>query len=220
MKSFVFRACCLTAACSLLAVTLASCASSDEQRAPAGGSPDASTGAQIIELPAQPEYEPPDPASRGRVRVQVPEGYACSEYMEDMEPYTGKEVELEAMLVDLGEAGSLQILLDDAGFFDWWFSGSIYGTSTVAEYVDAANEAYSSSWPISVDGHDGTVLIQGSADEGGEKSGQAFVFLDEATIAFSLIMPASEAPSANAYSQLFRSEEVVDLLGRLTISVG
>ena len=219
MKSFVFRACCLTAACSLLAVTLASCAPSDEQRAPAGGSPGESTGAQIIELPAQPEYEPPDLASRGKVHVQVPNRYSFREYMEDLEPYTGKEVELETILVDLGEAGSLQILVDDAGFFDWWFSGSIYGTSTVAEYVDAANEAYSSSWPISVDGHAGVVLIQGSADEGGEMSGQAFVFLDEATIAFSAIMPTDEIPAADAYSQFFQSKDVADLLENLTISV-
>lgn len=139
--------------------------------------------------------------------------------MEDLEPYTGKEVELETILVDLGEAGSLQILVDDAGFFDWWFSGSIYGTSTVAEYVDAANEAYSSSWPISVDGHTGVVLIQGSADEGGEMSGQAFVFLDEATIAFSAIMPTGETPAADAYSQFFQLKEVADLLENLTISV-
>lgn len=182
----------------------------------------AATGSEtnIEELPAQAEYVPPDPASRGRVHVLVPEGYECSEYLEDVEPYTGKEVELEATLVDLGEAGSLQILVDDAGFFDWWFSGSMYGTSTAAEYVDAANEAYSSSWPISVDGYDGVVLIQGTADEGGEMSGQAFVFLDEATIAFSAVPPEGKASSANAYSQFFRSKEVVDLLDRLTISVG
>lgn len=217
-KSFV--ATCFAASLLLCLATTCGCASSTPRGEPANNPAANDSEAEIEQLPAQSEYVLPDPASRGRVRVQVPEGYACSEYMEDMEPYTGKEVELEAMLVDLGEAGSLQILLDDAGFFDWWFSGSIYGTSTVAEYVDTANEAYSSSWPISVDGHDGIVLIQGSADEGGEKSGQAFVFLDEATIAFSLIMPASEAPSANAYSQFFRSEEVVDLLGRLTISVG
>lgn len=203
---------CIAAACG--------CASAASQGERADSPAATSSETDIEELPARSEYVPPDPASRGRVHVQVPEGYAFSEYMEDMEPYTGKEVELEAVLVDLGEAGSLQILVDDAGFFDWWFSGSIYGTSTVAEYVDAANEAYSSSWPISVGGYDGAVLIQGSAGEGGEMSGQAFVFLDEATVALSAIPPEGEASPANAYSEFFRSKEVVDLLGRLTISAG
>ena len=217
MRPSVFRAFCLALACSLLALLVSGCASPAAQGVSTVASVDSGSGVAVEELPAQPEYNPPDPATRGKVHVRMPEGYACSEYMEDVEPYTGKEVELEATLVDLGDAGSLQILVDDAGFFDWWFSGSIYGTTTVAEYVEAANDAYSSSWPVSVDGHDGVVLIQGSADAGGEMAGQAFVFLDGATIAISAMLPDGEI-APDAYSAFFRSQEVAELLDQLEIS--
>ena len=118
MRSSVFRACCLTLAGSLLAVALAGCAPSGGQGKPASGSPGSSAGAEITELPAQPEYDPPDLASRGKVHVRVPEGYTSGEYIEDIEPYTGKEVELEATLVDLGDAGSLNILAKKADGVD------------------------------------------------------------------------------------------------------
>lgn len=219
-KSPIFKASCLAAACMLLVLLVSACASPAMQEGATSASVVNGSGTTIEELPAQAEYQPPDSASRGKVHVQVPEGYECSEYLEDVEPYTGKALKLEAMAVDMGEAGSLHIIVDDAGFLDWYYSGSMYGTATTAGYVDAAKEeSFNSSWRVSVGGHDATVLIQGSAAEGWEISGDAFVFLDGATVVLSAVPPEGEAPSANAYSEFFRADEVIDLLDSLVISV-
>ena len=174
---------------------------------------------EIEELPAPGEFTPSSLEDRGKVRVQVPGGYECSEGSEDVEPYTGKQLELETVTVDLGEEGSLRIIVDDVGFFDWWYSGSMYGAASVAEYVESATAAgHGSSWPISVGGHDATVLVQGSADEGGETSGDAFVFLDGATVALSAVLPDGKAAEIDAYSRFFNSPEVCDLLDSVSIS--
>ncbi len=220
MTSSFVSACCVAAACALLALSVFGCASTASQ----GGQADSLTAiggeGEIEGLPTQAEYAPPDPASRGKVHVQVPEGYECSDHTEVFKPQNSEEVEVEGVLVNLGDMEWLLILVDDAGFFDWWYGGSMYGTATAAEYVDAAkDERFNSSWPISVDGHDGIVLITGSAAEGGEMSGDAFVFLDEATISFSAVLPIVETPAADAYSRFFQSEEVVGLLSRLTITM-
>ena len=204
--------------CLVLALCCAGCASPASQEVSTSASVDTGSGAAVEELPAQAEYEPPDPASRGKVHVRVPEGYTCSEYVEDMGPYTGREVELEAMSVGLGDAGSLQILVDDAGLFDWWYGGSIYGTTTVAEYVESATAAgRGSSWAADIGGHDGVVFIDGAADAGGEMAGQAFVFLDGTTISFSAVLPDGET-APDAYSAFFHAEEIERLLAEITIS--
>ena len=174
---------------------------------------------EIEELPAPGEFTPSDLENRGRVHVRVPEGYEHSEGLEDVEPYAGKQLELETVTVDLGEKGSLRITVDDVGFFDWWYGGSMYGTASVAEYVESAAAAgHGSSWPISVGGHDATVLVQGSATEGGETSGDAFVFLDGATVALSAVLPDGKAREVDAYSRFFSSPEVRNLLDSVSIS--
>ena len=214
-QPLVFRACWFVAICALFALAVSGCAPASTQGEPAQSS---SGSARIEELPSQPEYIPPDPASRGKVHVQVPDGYKFSGYMEDIEPYTGKKVELEATLVDLGDVGSLQIIVDDAGFFDWYYSGSAYGTSTVYEYVERAVAAgQGSSWPVKIGGAYGVVFIDGSADAGGEMSGQAFVFLDGATVAISAVLPDGET-APDAYSALFRSDKVASLLSELVLT--
>ncbi len=211
-------ACSLAVACALLFLTACGCTPPAAQSGSADGSAGNGSTAEVTELPTQPEYVPPDPATRGKVRVQVPEGYACSEYAEDMEPYGGEGVELDVMTVDLGDAGSLQVLMDDADFLDSWYGGSAYGTSTVAEYVENATAAgQGSSWPVSIGGHDGVVFIEGSTGAGDETAGSAFVFLDGATVAISAVLPDGEA-APDAYSKFFRSEEIERLLAELTIS--
>ena len=215
---------------SVLLVVLAALAATFSFAGCDGGSPNAdresansSAGVvsemEIEELPAPGEFTPSNLENRGRVHVQVPDGYECSEGSEDVEPYTGKQLELETVTVDLGEKGSLRITVDDVGFFDWWYSGSMYGTASVAEYVESAAAAgHGSSWPISVGGHDATVLVQGSATEGGETSGDAFVFLDGATVALSAVLPDGKTAELDAYSRFFSSPEVCNLLDSVSIS--
>ena len=207
-------------AAALICLALAcGCASPNAEGESTNSSAGAGSEMEIEELPAPGEFAPSNLENRGRVHVQAPEGYECSEGSEDVEPYTGKQLELETVTVDLGEKGSLRITVDDVGFFDWWYGGSMYGTATVAEYVESATAAgHGSSWPISVGGHDATVLVQGTAAEGGETSGDAFVFLDGATIALSAVLPDSKAAEADAYSRFFSSPEVCSLLDRVSIS--
>jgi len=195
------------------------CASPNAERESTNSSSGVGSAIEIEELPAPGEFTPSNLENRGTVHVQVPEGYECSEGSEDVEPYAGKQLELETVTVDLGEKGSLRITVDDVGFFDWWYSGSMYGTASVAEYVESAAAAgHGSSWPISVGGHDATVLVQGSATEGGETSGDAFVFLDGATVALSAVLPDGKAREVDAYSRFFSSPEVRNLLGSVSIS--
>ena len=195
------------------------CASPNAERESTNSSAGVGSAMGIEELPAPGEFTPSNLENRGRVHVQVPGGYKYSEGSENVEPYTGKQLELETVTVDLGEKGSLRITVDDVGFFDWWYSGSMYGTASVAEYVEsAAATGHGSSWPISVGGHDATVLVQGSATEGGETSGDAFVFLDGATVALSAVLPDGKAREVDAYSRFFSSPEVRNLLGSVSIS--
>ena len=210
--------CCLAAICALLAFTISGCASSSVQSWPKQSSGGSGDPVEIEELPSQPEYSPPDSATRGKVHVRVPEGYASSGYREDMEPYTGEKVELDATLVDMGDAGKLQILVDDAGVFDSWYGGSAYGTAAVAEYVEAATAAgQGSSWAANIGGHEGVVFIDGTAGVGGETAGSAFAFLDGATVAISAVLPDGET-APDAYSAFFRSSEVTVLIDQLEIS--
>ena len=61
------------------------------------------------------------------------------------------------------------------------------------------------------------MLVQGFADADGEISGEAFVFLDGATVLFSAIPVDGKAPEADAYSNFFSSPEVCDLLDSVSL---
>lgn len=208
----------LTAMLLCLVVT-AGCASSNVQGDGRDSAMNESTESEIIEIPAGEAYrENRTSGAEGHstVQVQVPDGYGCTEYEKTFEATDGKTVGLAAKRIDMDESGfSLEIIVDDAGYLDWWTGGSNF------EYVEKAKrEHFNSSWTINVDGCDGTVLVQGAADEGGEISGDAFIFLDGATIWFSATPSDGKAPDADAYSEFFRSKEVTSLFDRLVISTG
>ena len=214
-------ACAAISAMAFLCLVLAcGCASPNSERESTNRAAGIGSAAEIEELPVSGEFMPSDLENRGTVHVQVSEGYEYSKGLEDVEPYTGKQLELETVTVDLGGKGSLRITVDDVGFFDWWYSDSGYGTASVAEYVESATAAgHGLSWPISVGGRDGVVFVDGSAGAGGETSGQAFVFVNEATIGISAVLPDIVASAAGAYSAFFRSQEVAGLLSELEISI-
>jgi hypothetical protein len=171
----------------------------------------------IVELAPQGsthEYTEPDADARGSVSVSLPKGYDHSESVEAYEAVEGTQIELSTMTVHIGDQGfDLQITVDDAGYLDWWCNGA------VVEYIEqASTEPLNSSWPICVDGREGVVLIQGSAYAGGEISGDAFVFLDGATIWFSAVAIEGKASEVNAYSNFFSSSEICDLFDRISLS--
>lgn len=174
-------------------------------------------GSDIVELAPQGsvlEYAAPDADSRGRVSVSLPKEYERRESVEAYETADGTQIELPTTTLRMGEAGfDLQVAVDDAGYLDWWCNGA------VAEYVERATaERLNSSWPISVDGREGAVLVQGSADAGREISGDAFVFLDGATVWFSAVPVDGAVPEADAYSRFFSSPEVRDLFDSVSLS--
>lgn len=176
-----------------------------------------SKDSEIVELAPQGsalEYAAPDAGGRGRVSVSLPEEYERKESVEVYEVADGTQIELPTTTVLMGDAGfDLQITVDDAGYLDWWCNG------TVPAYVESAKtERSNSSWPISVDGREGVVLVQGSADAGGEVSGDAFVFLDGATVWFSAVLTDGRVPEANAYSSFLNSSEVRNLLDSVSLS--
>lgn len=116
--------------------------------------------------------------SRGRISVSLPEEYESNESIGIFVVADDAQIELPTTTVQFNDASfDLQIPVDDAGYVDWWCNG------TVSKYVETAKvECLNSSWPISVDGCEGVVLVQGFADAGGEISGDAFVFHGDATI--------------------------------------
>lgn len=174
-------------------------------------------GSDIVEIAPQGsalEYTEPDEDSRGKVSVSLPKGYECSESAEVYETTNGTKIELPTTTVRIGDIGfDLQITVDDAGYLDWWCNGS------VVEYVERATaERLNSSWPINIDGREGVVLVQGSADAGGEISGDAFVFLDSATVWFSAVTVDGKVPEADAYSKFFSSPEIRNLFDGISLS--
>ena len=174
-------------------------------------------GSDIVEIAPQGsalEYTEPDEDSRGKVSVSLPKGYECSESIEVYETADGTKIELPTTTVRIGDSGfDLQITVDNAGYLDWWCNGS------VVEYVEHAKaERLNSSWPINIDGREGVVLVQGSADAGGEISGDAFVFLDGATVWFSAVTVDDKVPEADAYSKFFSSPEIRNLFDGLSLS--
>lgn len=148
------------------------------------------------------------------VQVEIPDEYGAVTYEKAFETDNGTEVKLSAKKIKMaGLDLTLEIIVDDKGYLDWWSGGS------TAQYIESAEgEYYNSSWPISVDGHDGTVLIQGTAAEGGEMSGDAFVILDGATIWFSSFSDGAAAKE-DAYSTFFHSEEMNNLLNDVKIII-
>lgn len=160
------------------------------------------------------EYTAPDADDRGRVSVSLPKAYEYSESVEVYETTDGTKIELPTTTVRMGDGCfDLQITVDDAGYLDWWCNGS------VSEYVEhAMAEWFNSSWQINVDGRDGIVLVQGSANAGGAISGEAFVLLDRATVWFSAMPVDSKVMEADAYSRFFSSLEVRDLFGSVSLS--
>ena len=89
----------MAVACALLFSLACGCTPPAAQSGSADGVSSNGGTAEVTELPTQTEYVPPDPATRGKVHVQVSEGYECSEYAEDMEPYGGEGIEFEVMTV-------------------------------------------------------------------------------------------------------------------------
>lgn len=203
----------------LLCVVIAACGASNivDQGESRGGGMKESKGSEIVELTPQGsalEYVEPDAKNRGLVSVSLPQEYECSESVEVYKATDDAQIELPTTTVRLRDADfSLQITVDDAGYLDWWCNGA------VSEYIARAKaERFNSSWPISVDGREGVVLVQGSANAGGEISGDAFVFLDGTTVWFSAIPVDGEVPEADAYSKFFRSTEVCNLLDSVSLS--
>lgn len=178
---------------------------------------DESTAVEITEIPegGRLEYKAPDAESRGKVTISVPEWYEQSESEELFEATNGITVKLPTTAIDMGDAGlCLRIVVDDSGYLDWWCGGSVSGyieSSTKADYS-------SSSWPINVDGREGTVLVQGSADAGGEISGDAFVILDGVTVWFNALPRDGKVLDADSYSRFFRSKEMCNLFDSITLS--
>ena len=178
---------------------------------------DTSGESKILEIAPQGsalEYTAPDADNRGRVSVSLAKEHERSESVEVYETADGTKIELPTTTVRMGDGCfDLQITVDDAGYLDWWCDGSVF------EYVEhAMAERFNSSWQINVDGREGIVLVQGDANAGGEISGEAFVFLDRATVWFSAVPVDGKVLEADAYSRFFSSPEVRDLLGSVFIS--
>lgn len=198
--------------------TIAGCTSGDGEQSELRSSiVDESTAVEITEIPegGRLEYKAPDAESRGKVTISVPEWYEQSESEELFEATNGITVKLPTTVIDMGDASlCLRIVVDDSGYLDWWCGGSVSGyieSSTKADYS-------SSSWPINVDGREGTVLVQGSADAGGEISGDAFVILDGATVWFNALPRDGKVLDADSYSRFFRSKEMCNLFDSITLS--
>lgn len=186
----------------------------DESRS---GHMETSVESKIVEIAPQGsalEYTAPDADDRGRVSVSLSKAYERSESVEVYETADGTIIELPTTTVRMGDGGfDLQITVDDAGYLDWWCNGS------VSEYAERAMaERFNSSWQINVDGREGIVLVQGSASSGGEISGEAFVFLDRATVWFSAVPIDGKVLETDAYSRFFSSPEVRNLLDSVSIS--
>ena len=62
------------------------------------------------------------------------------------------------------------------------------------------------------------MLVQGSADAGGEISGDAFVILDGATVWFNALPRDGKVLDADSYSRFFRSKEMCNLFDSITLS--
>ncbi len=171
----------------------------------------------IKDIPADgsaPEYTAPDPKSKSKVIVSVPKWCEHSDSTESFETTNGTTVNLETIAIQMDDSGfQLKIAIDDSGYLDWWSGGSL------SDYIETSKEEYfNSSWPISVDGREGIVLVQGSANSGGELSGDAFVTIDGTTVWFSATPSDDKAPAANAYSEFFRSQKMCDLLDGISLS--
>ena len=207
----------LAVAVCLLCALVWGCLSGVAQTKGEGFAVNDSAESGVIELDPEGKWQEPGDISlknREIIAVSVPDDVDCVENDRAFPLDSGREVILPSKRIEMPQQGfSLDVVIDDVGYLDWYSGGSVSG------YVESAKgKSSNSSWVTNVGGYDGVALVQGNAVEGGEMSGDVFVVLDEGVVWVSVLPMDGESVAPDAYSSFLRSDVVRGLLGRIVVT--
>ena len=104
------------------------------------------------------------------IRVEVPDGCGCRSEEVAFEVANGEEVRYGALVVEFPEDGADVYVIADAGEYLDYALQRRWG-----DYVEwSASLDSNSSWGVSLGNAEGTALVQGSPEWGGEYSGDVY----------------------------------------------